>query len=224
MVTVLIPCAGKGVRMGGEIPKQYQKLAGIPLFVHTLLVFERHPECDNLILAIDPAFEDFVKSALEKYQIKKVRALAKGGKTRQESVYQAMLKAKEETELFLVHDAVRPFVSEELISAIIEETRLSGAAIPVIPVRDALVRGREGYLEAPLSREGLYLVQTPQAVKASLLKETLERAIKEGLDFPDESSLLHYYGYSVKLLQGSVLNIKITYPEDFLLAERLLSK
>jgi len=224
MVTVLIPCAGKGLRLGGEIPKQYQELSGVPIFVRTLLVFERHPECENLILAIDPAFEDFVKSTLERYHIKKVRALAKGGKTRQESVYQAMLKAKEETELFLVHDAVRPFVPEELISALIKEARLSGAAIPVIPVRDALVRGKEGYLEAPLSREGLYLVQTPQAVRAHLLRETLERAIKEGLDFPDESSLLHHYGYSVKLLQGSIFNFKITYPEDFLLAERLLSK
>jgi 2-C-methyl-D-erythritol 4-phosphate cytidylyltransferase len=224
MVSVLIPCAGKGERLGALLPKQYLPLKGIPLFIRTLMVFDRQPDCSHIILSISQNFKEYIEELLLKYSIRKVSKIVEGGDTRQESVYKALLAAPEDTEIFLVHDAVRPFVPPELIKRVIEETRIHACVLPAIPVRDALIRVSQEFVEEPVSRVGLYLVQTPQGIRADLLKECLERASLEGLSFPDEGSLLHYYGYKVKVISGALLNFKITYPEDFLLAEKLISE
>ncbi len=224
MVSVLIPCAGKGVRLGAPLPKQYLPIKGIPLFVRTLKVFDNHPDCSHIILSISNTFKDYIEETLLKYSIRKVYKIVEGGDTRQESVYKALLASPKDTEIFLVHDAVRPFVSPELIKRVIEETRVHSVVVPAIPVRDALIKVFHEFVEGPVSREGLYLVQTPQGIRADLLKECLERAFLEGLSFPDEGSLLHYYGYKVKVISGALVNFKITYPEDFLLAEKLISE
>ncbi|MFN3568200.1 MAG: 2-C-methyl-D-erythritol 4-phosphate cytidylyltransferase, partial [Caldimicrobium sp.] len=141
---------------------------------------------------------------------------------RQETVYKVLLEAPEETELFLVHDAVRPLVSQDLISRVITAARKEVGVIPVLPVRDALIKGEEGYLQGPLDRTKVFQVQTPQAIAGQILKESLQKALKEGKIFPDEGSLLFHYGYKVKLVEGSVFNLKITYPEDLILAEKLI--
>lgn len=224
MITVVIPCAGRGERFGGSLPKQYQELKGIPLFIRTLKVFENHSECEAIVLSVEKEFLHYVEEKIKAFEIKKVYAITEGGKTRQESVYHGVLASPEKTEIFLVHDAVRPFVETALISQLIKEAKTSKAVVPALPVRDALIKVEMGILQNPVSREGLYLVQTPQAIQARILKECLEKAKKENLDFPDESSLLHHFGYEVKIVPGSIFNIKITYPEDFILAERLISK
>jgi 2-C-methyl-D-erythritol 4-phosphate cytidylyltransferase len=224
MVSVLIPCAGKGLRLKAELPKQFLPLKGIPLFIRTLKIFDNHSHCSSIILSVSQDFKQYIKETLLKYSIKKVYAITEGGETRQESVYRALLASPKETEIFLIHDAVRPFVSSDLITKIIEETRIHSAVIPAIPVRDALIKVQDDFLKRAISREGLYLVQTPQGVRATLLRETMERAFQEGLTFPDEGSLLQYYGHQVKVISGSFLNFKITYPEDFLLAEKLISE
>lgn len=224
MVSVLIPCAGKGSRLRAELPKQYLPLKGIPLFIRTLKIFDAHPYCSNIILAISQEYKNYIEENLLKYSIKKVYALTEGGETRQESVYRALLASPKETDIFLIHDVVRPFVSADLITKVIEETKIYSAVIPAIPVRDALIKVQDEFLKRAVNREGLYLVQTPQGVKATLLRETMKRAFHEGLTFPDEGSLLHYYGYRVKIISGTFLNFKITYPEDFLLAEKLISE
>ncbi len=224
MVTVIVPCAGKGERFGGGLPKQYQELKGIPLFIRTLSVFEKHPDCKAIVLSVEKDFIEYVKGKIKEFGLKKIYAISEGGKTRQESVYRGVMVSPSETEVFLVHDAVRPFVNETLISQLIEQVRVFQAVIPAIPVRDALIKAEESFLKSSLSRDRVYLVQTPQAIKAKILKDCLHRAIRDGLDFPDESSLLHHYGQKVKIIHGSVFNLKITYPEDFLLAERLISK
>ncbi len=224
MVTVIIPCAGKGERFGGKLPKQYLELKGIPLFIRTVLAFEKHSQCDAIVLAVEKNFLKYVEEKIREFGLKKIFAITTGGKTRQESVYQGVLSSPKDTEIFLVHDAVRPLVNEALISKVIEEARVFQAVIPAIPVRDALIRAEDNFLKSPLSREGLYLVQTPQAIKAEILKECLFKAQKEGLTFLDEGSLLHHYGYKVKITSGYIFNIKITYPDDLILAERLISK
>lgn len=224
MITVVIPCAGKGERFGKSLPKQYQELKGIPLFIRTLKIFENHPECEAIVLSVERKFLHYVEEKIKAFEIKKVYALAEGGKTRQESVHHGVLASPEETEIFLVHDAVRPFVEIALISKLIEEAKTSKAVVPALPVRDALIKVEKGFLQHSLSREGLYLVQTPQAIQAKVLRDCLEKAKKEKLDFPDESSLLHHFGFEVKIISGSIFNIKITYLEDLILAERLISK
>ena len=224
MITVILPCAGRGERFGGEIPKQFKELKGVPIFIRTMKVFEEHPQCSCIVLAVDKLYKKFVEEKIKEFGIKKVYALTEGGKTRQESVYHAVKASPEKTELFLVHDAVRPFIDKTLISRLVKEVESFDAVIPALPVRDALVFAEEERLKRPIPREGLFLVQTPQAVKAQILRKCLERAKSEGLSFPDESSLLHHYGYEVKLIAGSIFNIKITYPEDFILAESFISK
>ncbi len=224
MITVIIPCAGKGERFGKELPKQFLPLRGVPIFLRTLLAFEKHPQCDLIILGINNAFKEYVYELLKERPFKKLYKIIEGGETRQETVFKALLEAPEETEIFLIHDAVRPLVEEELITKVIEGVKIENAVIPGILVRDALVREEEGYIREPLDRTKVYQVQTPQAFRASLLREAINRATAEGLIFPDEGSLLHYYGYKVKIIGGSFLNFKITYPEDFLLAEKLISE
>ncbi len=223
MITVLIPSAGKGIRFGDNLPKQYHPLKGIPILIWTLKVFEKHPLCSKVVLAVSKEVQDYVRELLSEYQIKKVEAIVEGGQIRQESVYKAMLASPKETKIFLVHDAVRPLLSSDLIIKVIKNLEGYSAVVPAIPVRDALIKVKDTFLEHSLLREGIYLVQTPQAIRADILKTTLTQAIREGLEFLDEGSLVHHFGYKVKIIEGSPLNIKITYPEDLLLAEKLLS-
>lgn len=226
MITVVIPCAGKGERLGSPLPKQFLPLKGIPILVRTLLAFENHPQCEQLILAVSKNFLDYTEELLKKYSFKKFYKIVEGGETRQESVFKAVACAPKETRFFLIHDAVRPLVSKELISKIIEEAKEEVAVIPVLPVRDALIMGerrrKKSYLKLPLDRENMFLVQTPQVISANILIESLKKAQVLGINFPDEGSLLQFFGYKVRLTEGAFENIKITYKEDLLLAERLI--
>lgn len=223
MFIAVIPCAGMGKRMGKEIPKQFLSLKGIPLFIYTLKVFEDHPHCKGIHLVVPKDFKNFVTEAITKFALKRVLNIHEGGSTRQESVYNGLKDIIDKEEIILVHDGVRPLVDSKIITEVYKATLKWGAAIPVIPVRDALIEGYEGWMQRPINREGLYLVQTPQGIKFSILKDCLEKALREGLFFPDESSLLFHYGYKVRLVEGSLNNFKITYPEDLVLAEKLIS-
>lgn len=224
MVTVIIPCAGRGERFGAELPKQFLPLKGIPIFVRSLLAFEKHPQCHNIILGVSSDFIDDIENIIKKFSFKKLYKVVEGGETRQATVYKALLEAPAATEIFLVHDAVRPMISQDLISRVLEMTKFEKVVIPAIPIRDALIRGEKDYIKDSLDRTNLYQVQTPQAIKAQILKETLEKAFTEGKIFPDEGSLLHYYGYKVKIVEGSFENFKITFPEDLLIAEKIISE
>lgn len=226
MFSAIIPASGRGERFGSEIPKQFLLLGGRPLFLYPVSIFAENPLCERIILVTREDFFDFVEYWLDEVKLKEKVHLVCGGDNRQESVYKGVLEAVNScnSDILLIHDAVRPFVTEPLIMAIYEKTLERGIAIPVIPVRDALVRIEEGRYTAPVSREDLFLVQTPQGAKASSLKTALEKALQMGLIFPDEASLLHYFGYEIALVEGSYFNFKITYPEDLVLAEKLISR
>ncbi len=222
MIVAVIPSAGKGERLKAKKPKQFLEIKGIPLLVYTLMKFERHSQVDAVILSVSPEYIELTQNIVSSYNLKKVIKIVEGGKTRQESVFNGVKTAPENTQIFLVHDAVRPFVSAELITRIISEVKVSGACVPAIPVRDTLNRVVEGEIVENVNRKNLFCIQTPQGIKADILKTLLERAQIEGLFFTDESSLLLHYGYKVKLVEGSFLNFKITYPEDLFLAEKLI--
>lgn len=224
MFTAIIPASGRGERFGGETPKQFLPLKGRPLFLYTLLVFAKHPLCEAIILVIREEYFDFVEFWLSSAELSGKVYLVTGGETRQESVYQGVREAHQKGyEVVLIHDAVRPLVTESLITAIYEKTLEKGVAIPVIPVRDALVRIEGEKYSAPLSRENLFLVQTPQGARTSILKSALEWANAQRKIFADEGSLLHSYGQEIAIVPGLLMNFKITYPEDLILAERLIA-
>ncbi len=222
MIVAVIPAAGEGKRVGLLPPKQFFPINGIPLIVYTLQVFEYHPQIDEIIVVTSSSYLNYLEDLILKKGFKKVKKIALGGPTRQTSVWSGVRKAPENTEIFLVHDAVRPFVSKHLIDKIIDATLKYQAAIPAVPVRDTLTQKENGWLKKILPRENLYHIQTPQGIKAEILKKCLEIAENKNLTFPDESSLLLYFGYPVKMIKGFFLNFKITYLEDLLLAQKLI--
>jgi len=222
MVVAVIPSAGKGERMKANKPKQFLEIKGTPLLIHTLLKFEKHPQVDAVILSVSNEFINLTKKLVSSYNLKKVLKIVEGGKTRQESVFNGVKASPTETEIFLIHDAVRPFISSDLIGKIIKTAKDFGTGIPAIPVRDTLNKVSKEEIIENIDRTGLFCIQTPQGIRADILKDLLEKAQREKLVFSDESTLLLHYGYKAKIVEGSFLNFKITYPEDLFLAEKLI--
>ncbi len=223
MIIAIIPSAGKGKRAKSKKPKQFLEINGIPILIHTLLKFENHPEVNGIILCVSLKYMEFTKKLINSFSLKKILDIVKGGETRQDSVFCGVKASPSETEIFLIHDAVRPFVSPKLITEIIENTKKYGACVPALPIRDTLNKVKEDIIIQNIERNDLFAIQTPQGVKAEILKPLLEKAKNSNLIFYDESSLLLYYGYKVKIVKGSFINFKITYPEDLFLAEKLIN-
>jgi len=222
MIIAVIPSAGKGERLNFKKPKQFLEIKGKPLFIYTLQKFEKHPQIDGIVLSVSSEYIKETEKLISFYNLKKVLKITEGGKTRQESVFKGIEVSPPETEIFLIHDAVRPFVSLALISEVIENTKIFGACVPAIPVRDTLNRVFLREVKENVDRTNLFCIQTPQGIRAKILRHLLERAQKENLIFSDESTLLLHYGYRVRIVDGSFINYKITYPEDLFLAEKLI--
>ncbi|MCS7081896.1 MAG: 2-C-methyl-D-erythritol 4-phosphate cytidylyltransferase [Bacteroidetes bacterium] len=219
-VAALIPAAGSGSRMGGERPKQFRLLGELPLLVHTLRIFEHHPAVTAIYVSLPRAFMDEVALWVYRHDLRKVKKLLPGGRTRQESVWQALRAVPEEIEWVLVHDAVRPFVPKGLLDAIIEAMRAYGAAIPAVPVVDTLKRvDPNGWVQQTLDRAALRAAQTPQAFRRDLLMQAYERARACGLEATDEASLVEALGTPVRVVPGAPENRKLTTPEDWAWAE-----
>ena len=218
IVTLLVPAAGVGLRMGGT-PKQYRLLGGVPLLVHTLRRFEEARGVHHIVVAAPPEDVASLANTLRHHGIRKTRAIVEGRATRQASVAAALEAAPEQTTIVLVHDAVRPFVPQACIHDVIAAARREGAAALAIPVADTLRRGSGGTMGETLDREGLYRMQTPQAVRRDWFIEAHAAAHEEGYEGTDDVGLVKRIGRRVALVAGSPLNVKLTTPEDWALAE-----
>jgi 2-C-methyl-D-erythritol 4-phosphate cytidylyltransferase len=234
-VFVIIPAAGLGTRMGvpsaakGPVrSKQFLELDGVPILVHTLRKFAACPQVDSIWIAMrKPEIEGFAP-VLEGCGLGKPVHLVEGGEHRQESVGNVLEALPAESgDLVLIHDAVRPFVSQETISGVIEQARRYGAAIAGIPAIDTIKRVErrvEGaVVEATIPREQIVQAQTPQGFRYGLLSPIFNEARVAGFQGTDEASLLERAGHPVHVVMGSVQNIKITTPSDLELAEFFLS-
>jgi 2-C-methyl-D-erythritol 4-phosphate cytidylyltransferase len=220
-VSAIIPAAGLGIRMGSNIPKQFLLLDGKPILHHTLSVLDQCSIVDEVILVVSKK-----EIAMVQQQIRdshpKVTKVIMGGKERQDSVSNGLQSLDSETDIVVVHDGVRPFVSPDLIRETVEAARDFGAAISAIPVIDTIKKvNPEGLVERTVDRSGLWRVQTPQTFQVSLLKEALEKAQADNFYGTDESSLIEYLGREVKVIPGSEFNIKITRSEDLVLGEKI---
>ncbi len=205
-VSVLIPAAGEGRRLGLG-PKAFLEVGGRTLLEWVLLAFQ---EAAEVLVALPPGAkppEGLRATFLE------------GGRTRQESV--ARLLEAASLPVVLVHDVARPFVSPGLIRRVLEATRAQGAAVPVLPVADTLIQAQGETYGPALPREALRLVQTPQGFFTALLREAHALARGKGLSATDDAQLVQALGYPVALVPGERTAFKITYPEDLLLAEAL---
>jgi 2-C-methyl-D-erythritol 4-phosphate cytidylyltransferase len=220
MVSVVVPAAGEGRRMRapGAPRKQFRELGGEPLLVRTLRVFDRHQGVDALVVAGPPGQEASLAEALRGYGLGKLYTVVGGGETRQASVGAGLAAVPEGTDVVLVHDAVRPFVSEASVESVIAAVREMGAAALAVPVADTVRRGAPGGTFAEtVPRDGLWRMQTPQAFRLDLLREAHARF--GNVEGTDEVELVLRLGHPVRVVEGSPFNLKVTTPEDWSFAE-----
>lgn len=211
--------------MNTSVPKQYLPLLGKPVLAHTLEVFDRCDAIAEVTVVIHPQHEDiFRREILRRYDFRKLRHYVFGGATRQDSVYAGLKIYREHPEDFvLIHDGVRPLVSEDIVRRCVAEVARCGAVCVAIPSVDTLKFSPDGKtIEKTLDRRNIWRAQTPQAFRIRLILEALEQARSEGFCGTDDASLVERLGVRVAIVPGSEENLKITTPQDFLLAEEML--
>jgi 2-C-methyl-D-erythritol 4-phosphate cytidylyltransferase len=224
MNVAIIAAAGQGLRMAGKRPKQFLELAGAPIIFHTLQAFEQCDSIQEIIVVISAAESAGFLSLAGKRELRKLRKVVPGGATRAESVLRGLQAVREATiEIVAVHDAVRPFVTPDEIARTVSAAQVAGAAILVSAPVDTVKEIRAGSVIRTLRRDDLRNALTPQCFQYKLLRRAYEQVDVFDPDLTDESSLVERLGERVAIVEGSARNIKITRPEDLILAEALLT-
>lgn len=227
---IIIVAGGKGLRMGGDIPKQFLPVSGLPVLMRTMLRFREYSPELNIILVLPKAQQEYWHSLCEQYDFNMTYQLAGGGQTRFHSVQNGLALVPDDAEGVVgVHDGVRPFVSVDVIRRCFDQARQQKAVIPVIPVVETLrhiIPESSSTVNSPahsvtVPRDEYRLVQTPQCFDIQLLKEANKQPYQDA--FTDDASVVEAYGYGVTLVDGNRENIKITTPADLLLAESILN-
>ncbi len=231
-VSVIIPAAGLGTRMGRSAPekegisrKQFMLLNGSPILIHTIRKFESSPLVNEIIVALRGDDLEWAKELFKSQGLGPTVRPVEGGESRQQSVENALASIQNDTDLVAVHDAVRPFVSREVIEKVINEAHTTGAAIVgIVPVDTVKQVHQRNKVRATLPREKLVLAQTPQVFRLPLLRQAFEKARQDQFIGTDESSLVERLeNVDVSVVMGSDRNIKITRPTDMDLARLYLS-
>ena len=222
-VVAIIVAAGRGARMGSETPKAFLDLAGKSVLRRSAEALAACAEVGALVVVAPSGLQKIARD--EVAPTGKLRAVIVGGATRQESVRAGLSRTSPRDRIVLVHDAARPFVDTELITRVIAGVRRSGAAIPVVPVVDTIKRVEAGRVGETVDRQTLGAAQTPQGFNRSALLRAYTRAARAGvaLTLTDEAMAMERESAPVAAVEGSALNFKITTPEDFDRARRLLS-
>ncbi|MCC8036055.1 MAG: 2-C-methyl-D-erythritol 4-phosphate cytidylyltransferase [Rikenellaceae bacterium] len=217
-ISVLIVAGGSGQRMGADRPKQFLSLAGKPVIVHSIEKFRNTIPGADIYVALAGGMASLWREAANIYGLTDC-TVCKGGPTRFHTVANC-LSVIEPCDLVLVHDAVRPLVSEEVIASVIDSASLHGAAIPVVVPVDSFRVIEQGGTSTPFDRHRLRAVQTPQGFAYSILSKAYRIPYRDS--FTDDAQVVETAGYPVAMCEGSPLNIKLTYPEDMVTAEAIL--
>lgn len=222
MVSAIILAGGKGKRMGKDISKQFILVKDKPIIYYTIKKFSDCKLIDEIILVLPKdEIEYCKKEVLEKYSLK-VDKIIEGGKERQDSVYNG-LKALKNSDIVLIHDGARPFVSEKIILDGIENAKKYGAAAPGVMPKDTIkVKDDFSFSKETLKRESLIAIQTPQVFKKDIIVKCHERIREDNVSVTDDTMVVEKYGYKVYLYDGDYTNIKVTTPEDLILCEYLV--
>ena len=227
-VSVIIAAAGKGTRMNSDINKQYINICGVPVLARSIGVFQECKLINEIIVVVNK--DDIIfckKNIIDTYEFTKVTQIVAGGDSRQKSVLNGLNAVNKDTEIVLIHDGARPFVKQEIIIDSITSAMNFGAACVAVPVKDTIKRsvGKDGqdFITETIPRETLWLVQTPQAFRYSLIREAHIKAYEEGFEGTDDSILVERLGVPVKIVMGRYDNIKITTWEDLIIGEAILS-
>ncbi len=205
------------------VPKQFLKLYGKPVIIHTIEVFEHHPEIDAIVVACIASGIPHLQNLIREYGIKKVKSIVSGGNTGQESIYHGLCAAEELADgkpaVVLIHDGVRPLIDSESISRNIKSVLENGSAITCVKVKETVLvvsTEEDNQIDSVPARKDTRLARAPQSFWLESILRAHRKAIQERkLDFIDSCSLMQYYGERLYLVEGPEENIKITTPEDF---------
>jgi 2-C-methyl-D-erythritol 4-phosphate cytidylyltransferase len=222
--TLIIPSGGSGRRFGATQPKQFTELAGIPIIIRTLKIFESIDEISNLIIPSIPEYFDLTRRLIEQYGIKKPIVIIEGGAERQDSVYNALqMLSVADSDIVLIHDAVRCLATDTLVKNLISVANKYGAAIPGIEPNDTikLIDLSSAAIET-IERRKLRAIQTPQVFRTEIIIESYKKANAEGFYSTDDAALAEHSGYRVQVIDGERDNIKITTVADLSRAELIL--
>ena len=220
----LIPAAGMGSRMQAGINKQYLQLGDRPLLAHTLAVFERHPAIDRVVVVVPAAEIDYCqRTVVAACGYTKVTAVVAGGAERQDSVRLGLdACGAHDDDLVLIHDGARPFLNAAQIDAVLAAAMDTGAALLGVPVKDTIKQVAAGRVVCTPERGSLWQAQTPQAFRLGLIRTAHHQALRDDFRGTDDATLVERLGQPVAMVTGSYRNLKITTPEDLVLAQALL--
>nr|ABV02019.1 2-C-methyl-D-erythritol 4-phosphate cytidyltransferase [Nicotiana langsdorffii x Nicotiana sanderae] len=221
-VSVILLAGGKGKRIGASMPKQYLPLLGQPTALYSFFTFSRMPQVKEIIVVCDPSYQDIFEDAKENIQVELKFALP--GKERQDSVYSGLQEVDSISKLVCIHDSARPLVWTEDIEKVLKDGWVVGAAVLGVPAKATIKEANsESFVVKTLDRKTLWEMQTPQVIKPELLKKGFELVNREGLEVTDDVSIVEHLKHPVYITEGSYTNIKVTTPDDLLLAERILN-
>lgn len=215
---ILIVAGGKGIRMKSEVPKQFVELNGMPVVMRTIDAFSVDHQIDQITLVIPNGYLSYWKDLCEKHHFSAALNIIEGGPQRYHSVKRGLSMVPNDA-LVAIHDAARPFVTKEILSAGFKIATKKGNAIPAISINESL-REISGSLSKSVNRNRYKIVQTPQFFHASLIKKAYQQPFNER--FTDDATIMEAFGHQIYLFEGEPLNIKITKPEDLKLAESMI--
>ena len=230
MNIALVLAAGKSLRMKSDKgPKQFLKVNGLPVFMYSVKAFQDNKNIDKIVIVTLKEFVKEVAQEAHKHKINKLHSVIVGGETRQESVFRGLKALKDiasDNDIVLIHDSARPLVSQRIIDDNVKVAKKENAAMTVISPNDTIIVGKENeLLDKTLNRDELFLVQTPQSFKYSLILNAHEEAFKNGVKNAfDDASLVSRLNKEVKFVKGEKSNIKITTPEDLEMVSFYLNK
>ena len=222
----IILAGGTGKRMGAPTNKQFMMLDNKPIIAHTLQVFEDCRAIDGIYLVVNHKdLATLQEEILENYKFSKILKLVIGGRLRQDSVKNGLEAIDNSCEIVVIHDGVRPFLSPSMIEKSVTLMEMFDAIIPAIPVKDTIkIISKEGFVLKTLERDTLWHVQTPQTFKYNLILQAYRDGLAKKLYGYDDATFLESLGKKVKVIEGSPYNIKITTPEDLIIAQGMLSQ
>lgn len=218
--SAIVLAAGGGRRLQAECSKPLIKINRLPMLIYSLKKFSLNTQINEIILVVNKLNEAGVLSVVKKYQIKKISHIVIGGKRRQDSVSNGLKKIDRRTQLVLIHDSARPFIDLKSLSAVIKQAHALGAAILAVPLKATAksVSGKH-FVENTLNRNDLWEIQTPQVFKRELILKAYQKF--GNITVTDDAALVEKLRARVKIVPGSYFNIKITTPEDLILAEAI---
>lgn len=223
--TAVIVAAGKGKRMGTEISKQFLPLGGKEILAHTVQKFEKAKNIRDIILVTGADSLQDVQEMAQEYGWEKIVSIVAGGKERQDSVWNGLQQVAADTEIILIHDGVRPFVTEDILNISIETALEMGGCVAGVPAKDTIkVCDGENIAIATPDRNALWQIQTPQTFRKERIVKAYEQAKEDGFVGTDDASFAEHCGYPVKVIMGSYRNIKITTKEDLIIGEAFLKE